>query len=145
MGPYYVESIFTFDNTLIRLKIIDKERDPKKKRWKFGHIMSKFGVPYLPCSLVWTKISLDMHSSVYRTYLPKKFGHFGTKVWSCILAFDRNLITHSFWSPSFYAWRNPPRVIEIFWHWQKLNQGSHWGWLQIKHTISKPQPTIIDL
>ena len=35
--------------------------------------------------------------------------------------------------------------LEIFWHWQKLNQGSHWGWLQIKHTISKPEPTIIDL
>ena len=80
MGPYYVESIFTFDNTLIRLKIIDKERDQKKKLQKFGHIMSKFGVPYLPCSLVWTKISLDKYSSVYPTYLPKKFGQFGTKI-----------------------------------------------------------------
>ena len=52
-----------------------------KKLQKFGH-MSKLGVPYLPCSLVWTKINLDKHSSVYPTYLPKKFGHFGTKVCS---------------------------------------------------------------
>ena len=42
--------------------------------------MSKLGVPYVPCSLVWTKISLDKHSSVYPTCLPKKFVHFGTKV-----------------------------------------------------------------
>ena len=52
-----------------------------KKLRKFGH-MSKLGVPYLPCSLVWTKISLEKYSSVYPTYLPKKFGHFGTQVCS---------------------------------------------------------------
>ena len=72
--------------------------------------MSKLNVPYLPCSLVWTNISLDKHSSVYPTYLPKNFGHFGTKVCSWILNFDRNLITH-FLSPSFYAWRKKPRVF----------------------------------
>ena len=72
--------------------------------------MSKLGVPYLPCSLVWTKINLDKHSHVYPTYLPKKFGHFGTKVGPWILNFNRNLITH-FLSPSFYAWRKPPRDI----------------------------------
>ena len=27
--------------------------------------LSKLGVPYLPCNLVWTKIGLDKHSSVY--------------------------------------------------------------------------------
>ena len=58
-----------------------KERVPKKKLRNFGH-MSKVGLPYLPCTLVWTKISLDKHSSVYPTYLSKKFGHFGNKVCS---------------------------------------------------------------
>ena len=79
-----------------------RERSEEEKLRKFAH-MSKLGVPYLPCSLVWTKISLDKHSSVYPTYLPKEFGHFGTKVCSCILDFDRNLITHSFRRPSFFA------------------------------------------
>ena len=55
--------------------------------------MSKLGVPYLPCSLVWTKMSLGKHSSVYPTYLPKKFGYFRTKVCYGVLKFDRNLIT----------------------------------------------------
>ena len=60
--------------------------------------MSKLGVPYLPCSLVWTKISLDKHSSVYPTYLPNKFGHFGIKVCSVsnFPNFVRNLIKHIF-------------------------------------------------
>ena len=75
---------------------------------KFGQEF--FCVPYLPCSLVWTKINLDKHSYVYPTYLPKKFGHFETKVCSWILNFDRNLITR-FLSPPFYAWRKPPRVF----------------------------------
>ena len=35
--------------------------------------------------LVWTKISLDKYSSVYPTYLSKKFGYFGIKV--CPLKF----------------------------------------------------------
>ena len=47
----------------------------KKKLRNFGHI-SKLGVPYLLSSLVWIKISLDKHSSVYPTYLTKKFGHY---------------------------------------------------------------------
>ena len=64
--------------------------------------MSKLGVPYLPCSLVWTKISLDKHSSIYPTYLPKKFGHFGTKVHSGILKLT-GVRLHIFLSPSFYA------------------------------------------
>ena len=50
---------------------------PKKKLRKFGH-MSKLGVPYLPCSLVWTKMNLDKYSSVYPTYLPKKVWTFWT-------------------------------------------------------------------
>ena len=29
---------------------------------------------------VWTKISFDKYSSVYPTYLSRKFGHFGSKV-----------------------------------------------------------------
>ena len=33
----------------------------KKKLRNFGH-MSKLGVPYLPSSLVWTKIGLDKYS-----------------------------------------------------------------------------------
>jgi len=70
----------------------------KKKLRKFGH-MSKLGVPYLPCSLVWTKMNLDKYSSVYPTYLPKKFGHFGPKVCYWILNFDRNLITFFLTSP----------------------------------------------
>ena len=61
--------------------------------------MSKLGVPYLPCSLVWTKMNLDKYSSVYPTYLPKKFGHFGPKVCYWILNFDRNLITFFLTSP----------------------------------------------
>ena len=61
--------------------------------------MSKLGVPYLPFSLVWTKISFDKQSSVYPTYPPKKFGHFGNKVYSLIFNFDRNLITRFFKSP----------------------------------------------
>ena len=46
--------------------------------------MSKMGLPYLPRTLVWTKISLDKYSPVYPTYLSKKFGHFGKKVCSYI-------------------------------------------------------------
>ena len=71
-------------------------RDIKKLR-KFGQ-MSKLGVLYLPFSLVWTKISLDKHSSVHPTYLPKKFGHFGIKVCSIsnFSPFVRNLIKHNF-------------------------------------------------
>ena len=46
--------------------------------------MSILGLPYpyLPCTLIWTKKSLDKFSSVYPTYLPQKFGHFGIKVCS---------------------------------------------------------------
>merc|ERR1712240_944262 len=51
----------------------------KKKLRNFGH-MSKVGLPYLPSTLVWTKISLDKYSPVYPTYLSRKFGHFGSKV-----------------------------------------------------------------
>ena len=95
-------------------------REIQKKLRKFGH-MSKLGVPYLPCSLVWTKISLDKHSSVYPTYLPKKFGHFGTKVCSWIINFDRNFIAHVFKCLVLCMKKNPQSVfIEIFWHWQKL-------------------------
>ena len=78
----------------------------KKKLRKFGH-MSKLGVPYLPCSLVWTKMNLDKYSSVYPTYLPKKFGHFGPKVCYWILNFDRNIITFFLTSPLLYMKKNP--------------------------------------
>ena len=53
----------------------------KKKLRNFGH-MSKVGLPYLPSTIVWTKISLDNYSPVYPTYLSEKFGHFGNKVFS---------------------------------------------------------------
>ena len=86
-------------NTRLHQRFSAKERDPKKKLQKFGHT-SKLGVPYLPCSLVRTKISLDKHSSVYSTSLPKKFGHFGTKVCSWILDFDRNFIAPFFFVKS---------------------------------------------
>ena len=45
-----------------------------KKLRNFGH-MSKLGVPYLPSSLVWTKISLDKYSYCL-PYLPIQ------KVWT---------------------------------------------------------------
>ena len=41
--------------------------------------MSKMGLPYLPRTLVWTKISLDKYSPVYPTYISKKFEHSGKK------------------------------------------------------------------
>ena len=44
----------------------------------FGR-MSKLGLPYLPSTLVWTKISLDKYSIFYPTYLSNKFGHFENK------------------------------------------------------------------
>ena len=53
-----------------------REAFQKIKLRKFGH-MSKLGLPYLPSSLVWTKISPLI---VYPTYLTLKFGHFRYKV-----------------------------------------------------------------
>ena len=38
--------------------------------------MSKLGLPYVPCTLIWTNKNLDKYSSVYPTYLFKKFRHF---------------------------------------------------------------------
>ena len=59
-----------------------KERIQKtKQKRNVGH-MSKLGLSYLPRTLVWTKICLDKYSSVYPTYLSKKFGHFWIKVCS---------------------------------------------------------------
>ena len=84
------------------MQVIKDEGERSKK--KLQH-MSKLGVPYLPCSLVWTKISFDKHSSVYPTYLPKKFGHFGTTVCSWILNFAT-----FFLSSSYYAWWTTVRV-----------------------------------
>ena len=49
-----------------------KERIQKKKLRNFGH-MSKLGVPYLPSSLVWTKIGLDKYSYCL-PYLPTQKG-----------------------------------------------------------------------
>ena len=93
-------------NTFWRSLIIILGEISKKKIRKFGH-MSKLGVPYLPCSLVWTKMNLDKYSSVYPTYLPKKFGHFGPKVCYWILNFDRNIITFFLTSPLLYMKKNP--------------------------------------
>ena len=60
-------------------EVLVRERYHKKKLQKFGY-MSKLGLPYLPSSLVWTKISLNKYSNVYPTYLSKMFGHFENKV-----------------------------------------------------------------
>ena len=52
-----------------------KGRVPKRLR-DFGH-MSKLGLPYLPITLVWTKIRLDKYSSVHPSpYIPLQ------KVWT---------------------------------------------------------------
>ena len=62
-----VEQIFPTDvghwsRECIILIFILRRREIKKTLRKFGH-MSKLGVPFLPCSLVWTNISLDKPSS----------------------------------------------------------------------------------
>ena len=66
----------------------------KKKLRKFGH-MSKLGLPYLPRTLVWTKISLDKYSIFYPTYLSKKFGHFENKV--CSLTYIFSILQGFYW------------------------------------------------
>ena len=79
---------------------VSKGSIPKKMQ-NFGH-MSKLGLPYVPCTLIWTKKSLDNYSSVYPTYLPKKFGHFGIQIcfFSNFPHFVRNSINHNFWKQS---------------------------------------------
>ena len=71
----------------------------KKQLRNFGH-MSKLDLPYVPSNM--DKKSLDKYSTVYRTYLPKKFGHFGIKVCSIsnFPQFVRNSIKHNFLKPS---------------------------------------------
>ena len=59
--------------------IWSRRESQKIKLRNFGH-MSKVGLPYLPSTLVWTKKGLDKYSSVYPTYLSKKFGRFVIKV-----------------------------------------------------------------
>ena len=71
-------SIHICFNALTWKRRVRRESQKKNLR-NFGH-MSKVGLPYLPSTLVWTKISLDKYSSVYPTYLSRKFGHFGSKV-----------------------------------------------------------------
>ena len=56
-----------------------RRESQKIKLQNFGH-MSKVDLPYLPSTLVWTKKGLDKYSSVYPTYLSKKFGRFVIKV-----------------------------------------------------------------
>ena len=76
--------------------------------------MSKVGLPYLPSTLVWTKISLDKYSSVYPTYLSRKFGHFGSKVCPLIhisIEYIEVLLISISSGRSF-------------------NKGSHYGWIQ---------------
>ena len=56
-----IKSCFVYIHLSILLKYVQLLRlrgACKKKLRKFGH-MSKLGLPYLPCSLVWIKISLD--------------------------------------------------------------------------------------
>ena len=55
-----------------------------RKTQNFGHIMSKMGLPYLPSTLVWTKISLDKYSPVSPIPTQNMFGHLGNKVCSFI-------------------------------------------------------------
>ena len=53
--------------------LTNEEEGPKKKKLrKLGH-MSKLGLPYVPSTLVWTQISLEKYTTVYPTYLSKKF------------------------------------------------------------------------
>ena len=42
--------------------------------------MAHLCLPYLPSTLVWTKISLDNYSYIHPTYLSKKFAHFGINI-----------------------------------------------------------------
>ena len=57
-----------------KLKLLDFQKKTKgrfpKKLQKFGH-MSKLGLPYLPSTLVWTKISLDKYSIFTLPTYPK--------------------------------------------------------------------------
>ena len=91
MSVYHI-----FTNEILVFKPL-KLRRALKKLQNFEN-MSKLGLPYVPCTLIWTKESLDKYSSVYPTYLPKKFGHFGIKV--CSISnfphFFRNSIKHNF-------------------------------------------------
>ena len=38
--------------------------------------MSKLGLSYVLCTLLWTKKKLDKYSSIYPTYIPRKFALF---------------------------------------------------------------------
>ena len=51
-------------------EVLVRERYHKKKLQKFGY-MSKLGLPYLPSSLVWTKISLNKYPT-YRVSQKKR-------------------------------------------------------------------------
>ena len=57
----------------------NKERSHEKIQ-NFGH-MYKFGIPYLSSTQIWTKIGFDNYSFVYPTYLSKRSGHLGIKVY----------------------------------------------------------------
>ena len=61
-SKYQLNTMKTASKTRIR------EGSNKKKLRKFGHV-SKLGLPYLPRTQVWTKISLDM-CSYCLPYLP---------------------------------------------------------------------------
>ena len=68
-------------------------RSLKKEIQKFGH-KSKLGLPYLPYTLVWTKICLDKYFIVYPTYLSTKFGHYRILLNSHLPHSNGNLCRH---------------------------------------------------
>ena len=83
-GKFYLEKIIGYLIPLPAVllhsyNIFELGEDSEEKKLRnFGH-MSKLGVPYLPSSLVWTKIR---NFIVYPIYLSKKSGHFRIKVCS---------------------------------------------------------------
>ena len=79
-GKFYLEKIIGYLIPLPAVllhsyNIFELGEDSEEKKLRnFGH-MSKLGVPYLPSSLVWTKISLNKYSYSL-PYLPMP------KVWT---------------------------------------------------------------
>ena len=68
------------DLSILKLKNIRRESQNKITTKLWTYVQNGSTLPTLPSTQVWTKISLDKYSSVYPTYLSKKFGHFGNEV-----------------------------------------------------------------
>ena len=82
----------------------------------FGH-MSKLGLPYVHCTLVWTKEKFEQALfCLPYTYLDEKFGHLESK-------FALDLLTS--WVCA-HMTKNVLGVKFLF-SGRPLNQGSHWG------------------